>query len=130
MLLQEKNGRRLPPPYFTQTIHKEIKIPVKTYCLRFSLCLIITYLCCAALNPALAAPPSLGENGTYFCGVYDLQSASSQFSDRRYARTLANLDVGEPRTVRLIYFLANDRPAQKDINTILDGADKTHPEIL
>ena len=36
--------------------------------------------------------------------------------NRHYARTFAaNLDIGEPRTVRMIYFLPNDRPHQADI---------------
>ena len=33
--------------------------------------------------------------------------------NRHYARTFAaNLDIGEPRTVRMIYFLPNDRQSQ------------------
>ena len=70
------------------------------------------------MNPALAAPPLHGEIGPHFCGVCDLQPdghLSNQFPNRRYARTLANLDVGEPRTVRLIYFLPNDRPYRADV---------------
>ena len=33
----------------------------------------------------------------------------------------ANLNVGEPRTVRLIYFLPNDRPPRQDIDTKMDA---------
>ena len=37
-------------------------------------------------------------------------------SNRRYARTLAaNLNVGEPRTMRMIYFLPNDRPYRVEV---------------
>ena len=42
-------------------------------------------------------------------------SGSNQFPNRRYARTLANLDVGEPRTVRVIYFLPTDWPYRAEV---------------
>ena len=51
----------------------------------------------------------------HFCGVTEQQSDT-----RRYARSLANLDVGEPRVVRLIYFLPSDRAPEQDIDTKLD----------
>ena len=87
---------------------------MKKELLRFTLYAIIIYLTGFTLNPAVAATqPSVG-NGTHYCGVIDGQSDkqhSDQFPNRRYARTTAaNLNVGEPRTVRLIYFLPNDRP--------------------
>ena len=53
---------------------------------------------------------SSARDGTPFCGVADWQP-----DNRRYARTLADLDVGKPRTVRLIYFLPNDRPYRADV---------------
>lgn len=31
------------------------------------------------------------------------------------AKALADLDVGEPRTVRMIYFLPNDRPFRQEV---------------
>ena len=46
----------------------------------------------------------------HFCGFTEHQSDT-----RRYARSLANLDVGEPRTVRMIYFLPNDRPYRAEV---------------
>ena len=56
---------------------------------------------------------------THVCGVIDDQwnkQYSDQFPNRRYARTsAANLNVGEPRTVRLIYLLPNDRPYRADV---------------
>ena len=66
-----------------------------------------------------ATEPSWG-NGTHFCGVVDCQPQldrdSKQPNNRHYARTFAaNLNVGEPRTVRLIYFLPNDRPYREDV---------------
>ncbi len=80
---------------------------------------IIIYLTCGALNPALAATQPSGESATHVCGVIDDQwdkQHSAPYPNRRYARTTAaNLKVGEPRTVRLIYFLPNDRPYRADV---------------
>ena len=87
--------------------------------LRFTLYAIIIYLTVGALNPAIAATHPLGRNGTHICGVTDDQwnkRYSDQFPNRRYARrAMVNLNVGEPRTVRLIYFLPNDRTYRADV---------------
>ena len=85
----------------------------------FVLCGIIAYLAGGTFNLAVAASqPSVG-NGTHFCGVADYppdKRYSDQYPNRHYARTsAANLNVGEPRTVRLIYFLPNDRPYRADV---------------
>ena len=84
--------------------------------LRFTLYAVIIYLTGFTLNSAIAG--STG-NGTHFCGVIDGQPdkpRSHPYSNRRYARSFAaNLNVGEPRTVRMIYFLPNDRPYQADV---------------
>ena len=84
--------------------------------LRFTLYAVIIYLTGFTLNSAIAG--SMG-NGTHFCGVIDGQPdkpRSHPYSNRRYARSFAaNLNVGEPRTVRMIYFLPNDRPYQADV---------------
>ena len=92
--------------------------------LRFTLYAIMVYLTCGTLNPAIvASQPSWG-NGTHYCGVTDVQSSkqhSDQFRNRHYARTsAANLNVGEPRTVRIIYLVPSDRAPAKDIDTKLD----------
>ncbi len=87
--------------------------------LRFTLYAIIIYLICGTLNPAVAATHPLARNGTHFCGVSDgwaNKRHSDQYPNRNYARTTAaNLNVGEPRTVRMIYFLPNDRPYSADV---------------
>ena len=89
------------------------------YIHRFTLYAIIIYLTCGTLNPAVAATQPLGGHETHFCGVIDGQwnkRYADQFPNRRYARTTAaNLKVGEPRTVRLIYFLPNDRPYRAEV---------------
>ena len=85
---------------------------------RFTLSAIIICLTGGALNPAVAATqPSWGD-GTHYCGVTDDQwnkRYSDQFPNRRYRTAAANLDGGEPRTVRMIYFLPNDWPYRADV---------------
>ena len=92
---------------------------MKKELLRFALYAIIIYLTGGTLNPAVAASQPSWGNATHYCGVTDGPSSkrySDQFPNRRYARTLAaNLKVGEPRTVRMIYFLPNDRPYRADV---------------
>ena len=92
---------------------------MKKQILRFTLSAIIIYLTGAAFNLAIAASQLSVENGTHFCGVIDPppdKQGSDQFPNRHYARTLAaNLDVGKPRTVRMIYFLPNDWQYRADV---------------
>ena len=92
---------------------------MKKELLRFTLYALIAYLTCGTLSPAIAASQPSWGNGTYYCGVTDDQPNkrySDQFPNRRYARsTTANLNVGEPRTVRMIYFLPNDRPYRAEV---------------
>ncbi len=96
---------------------KEVKL-MKKELLRFTLYAIIIYLTGGALNPVDASPPSEG-NGIHFHGVIDSQrnkQPSNQFPNRHHAQTFAaNLNVGEPRTVRLIYFLPNDQPYRAEV---------------
>ena len=92
---------------------------MKTHLLRFTLFAIIVYLALSAPKPAGAASQPSGGNGIHFCGVTDGQwdkQHSDQFPDRGYTRAFtANLNVGEPRTVRMIYFLPNDRPYRAEM---------------
>ena len=92
---------------------------MKKELLRFILYATIIYLTCGALNPAVAVTHPLGRNGTHFCGVINDQwnkRYADQYPNRHYAQSAAaNLNVGEPRTVRMIYFLPNDRPYQAEV---------------
>ena len=92
---------------------------MKKILLHFTLYALIIYLTSGILNPVLAATRPSGGSATHVCGVIDDQwnkQYSDQYLNRRYARTTAaNLDIGEPRTVRLIYFLPNDRPYRADV---------------
>ena len=92
---------------------------MKKELLHFTLSAIIIYLTCGALNPGLAAIRPFEGSATHVCGVIGDQwnkRYSDQYPNRRYARSsVANLNVGEPRTVRMIYFLPNDRPYRADV---------------
>ena len=68
----------------------------------------------------VAAPHPLLRDRIPFCGVDHYQPRwrpdSKGLDNRNYARRFAaNLNVGEPRTVRMIYFLPNDRPYQAEV---------------
>ena len=86
------------------------------YC---TLYVTIIYLAADALNPVFAATRPFGRSATHVCGVIGDQwnkRYSDPYPNRRYARSsVANLDIGEPRTVRMIYFLPNDRPYRADV---------------
>ena len=91
---------------------------IKKQHLCFTLSAIIIYFTGGTLNPAAAASHPLWGNGTHVCAAIDNQwnkRYSDEYPNRRYARSLANLDVGKPRTVRLIYFLPNDRTYRADV---------------
>ena len=97
---------------------------MKKQILRCTLYAIMVYLTGFTFNPTFAASQPSGRNGTHFCGVIDSspdKQHSDQFPNRRHARTSANLDVGEPYTVRLIYFLPNDRQPRPSIDIELHG---------
>ena len=99
-----------PPNQGVKTVKKEL--------LRFTLSAIIIYLTGGTLNLAIAASQLSVGNGTHVCGVDDQwdKRYSDQYPNRRYARSFAaNLNVGEPRTVRLIYFLPNDHPYRAEV---------------
>ena len=81
---------------------------MKTQLFRSFLYSIIASLTCFKL--AIAHPPAPEGNIGHLYGVDDWQP-----DNRRYARTLAKLDVGEPRTVRMIYFLPNDGSYRADV---------------
>ena len=87
--------------------------------LRFTLSAIIIYLTSSTLNLDVAASPPSRSNGTHFHSVIDGQrnkQHSDQFPNHHYARTsVANLNVGEPRTVRLVYLLPNDRVHRAEV---------------
>ena len=65
------------------------------------------------IPPAVAyASPSLADS-VHFCQLIDFEQSERDRGPA--AKRLQNLNVGEPRTVRLIYFLPNDRLYRADV---------------
>lgn len=58
-----------------------------------------------------SSPPA---DSIHFC-AFDDHEAWERDHPRRAAKRPANLNVGEPRTVRMIYFLPNDWPYRADV---------------
>lgn len=86
--------------------------------LRFSFPSVLSMCVCALLcliSVGYASPQSSTENNIHFCKVLD--SEDRQARDSIYAATkhALNLNVGESRTVRMIYFLPNDRPFRQEV---------------
>ena len=59
-----------------------------------------------------SSPPS---NEVHFCGVLDAEDLRARDSIYAATKRTLNLNVGEPRTVRMIYFLPNDRPFRQEV---------------
>ena len=64
------------------------------------------------MGPVHASPPPA--DSVHFCAVYDYEKWRRDHP-RPAAKRLADLNVGEPRTVRMIYFLPNDRPFRQEV---------------
>ncbi len=80
-----------------------------TLCVTFLLSLTIRLL---PVSPALASsPPS---DNVHFCAFHDHEQLQREYT-RPAAKRQANLNAGMPRTVRMIYFLPNDRPFRQDV---------------
>lgn len=86
---------------------------MRTYCkiLRVSACLF-ALLCLSSVGDA--SPPSAGDN-VHFCRVPDYEDMRARDSIYAATKHALNLNVGEPRTVRMIYFLPNDRPFRQEV---------------
>ena len=76
----------------------------------FRIAISVTILCVIVLCPALAANPLSTAKRAHYCGF-----TGHKHDTRRYARVQKKLDFGEPRTVRMIYFLPTDREFRADV---------------
>ena len=77
---------------------------------RLRVCLLML-LCLTSVSSASAEPLA----DVHFCLPLDVEDMRAR--DSLYAATkhTLNLNVGEPRTVRMIYFLPNDRPFRQEV---------------
>ena len=74
---------------------------------RFVLCAVL--MCFINQSSAYAVSHPM-VNGKHYCGF-----TGHKHDTRRYARVQKKLEFGEPRTVRLIYFLPTDREFRADV---------------
>ena len=82
--------------------------------LRFALpsVLGIALLCVASIAQA-SSPPA--EREVHVCKVLDYEAMRARDSLYAARKQAFNLNVGAPRTVRMIYFLPNDRPFRQEV---------------
>ena len=62
-----------------------------------------------------ASPQPSAENNMHFCKVLDYEDVQARDSIYSATKHALNLNVGEPRTVRMIYFLPNDRSFRQEV---------------
>ena len=67
------------------------------------------------MPPAVAYASPTPADSAHFCQVIDPEEWERERALRPAAKRLQDLNVGEPRTVRLFYFLPNDRPYRADV---------------
>ncbi len=89
-------------------------ILMKTRLPYLTLYLIIVYF--SSVISAFGSLPPFMDNGIHLCGY-----GEGQTDHRRYARSLAFLNTGTPRTVRLVYFLPSDRQPRQGIEEKMDA---------
>ena len=74
---------------------------------------IFALLCLASVG--WASPQPSAEDNVHFCQVLDYEDMRARDSLYAARKQAFNLNVGEPRTVRMIYFLPNDRPFRQEV---------------
>ena len=83
----------------------------------FTLATCFLALLCLPSVSSASSPPA---DSVSFCAPFDYEQWRRDHP-RPAAKPLADLNVGEPRTVRLIYFLPSDRSPQQDIDAKMDS---------
>ena len=66
-------------------------------------------------SPSISYASSPPANDVHICKVLDYEDIRARDSLYAATKQALNLNVGEPRTVRMIYFLPNDRPFQQEV---------------
>ena len=72
---------------------------------------LFAFLCLSSIGHA-SSPPA---NDVHFCLPLDAKDLRARDSIYAATKHALNLNVGEPRTVRMIYFLPNDRPFRQEV---------------
>ena len=84
------------------------------YSLRYVVgCACAVFICDCFPSISYASSPSA--NDVHFCQILDYEDIRARDSLYAATKQALNLNVGEPRTVRMIYFLPNNRPFQQAV---------------
>ena len=86
---------------------------MRLYCKTLRLSVYLLALLCLS-SVGYASQPS-AENNVDFCRVLDFEDMRERDSIYAATKHALDLNVGEPRTVRMIYFLPNDRPFRQEV---------------
>ena len=84
---------------------------MKTLVRRSAVLALIGFILSPLAVTHASSPPA---DSVHFCQLIDYEQWERDHP-RPAGKRLANLDVGEPRTVRMIYFLPNDRPFRQEV---------------
>ena len=76
---------------------------------------VLWMLVICVYSPSITYASSPSTNDVHICEVLDYEAIRARDSLYAATKQALNLDVGEPRTVRMIYFLPNDRPFQQAV---------------
>ena len=93
---------------------KSFSFPIISKVCLFLFALAILHLRSSA-SSADTSVSSSPASDVHFCEVLDYEAIRARDSLYAATKQALDLDVGEPRTVRMIYFLPNDRPFQQAV---------------
>ena len=89
----------------------------------FLMCLS-AFMCYCFTSGSHASPASA--DSVHFCLPLDFEETRARDSIYAARKQALNLNVGSPRTVRMIYFLPNDRPFRA---SVVDSMKRTIRQI-
>ncbi len=81
----------------------------------FSLAICVVVLLC---QPSVITASPVQADSMHFCAVFDYEQWLRD-NPPSAGKMAADLDVGEPRTVRMIYFLPNDEPLRQEVIALM-----------
>ncbi len=88
---------------------------MKSSIIRFAFYLCLSAVICGCFSSVGYASHPSAENNVHFCLPLNLEDRQARDSIYAATKHALNLNVGEPRTVRMIYFLPNDRPFRQEV---------------
>ena len=109
-----------PAEYSINLAHRDFS-PMRKIC--FLICLYASICGCFSSSGYASPVPA---DSVHFCLPVDLEEMQTRDSIYAANKQALNLNVGPPRTVRMIYFLPNDRPFRA---SVVDSMKRTIRQI-